>query len=347
MAAFDRVRRKANNDVNCMPKGGSVQKVGESARLRKSVVLLTIACLSTILFLVSPGLSARPNGVGSGVEEYDCGGSCHDKASTAVMSMTSSNLTPAKGASITVTVNVSGSQSGLILGVMIVSSLSPVPASTPSASGWVITADPAGDPDNNYYEMTNYAGLASLTWTVTAPSTDGTYTLYARVMHGASGSSTVEYAEDYKSGLSFAVGSTGTPGYPDVIITSPLAGEAVKGSVTVNANIPSSLPIAYASIRLDGTEIGNKTTTPFSWDIDTRAYADGNHIVNITAVDTAGHAGYQEVTMKIDNSAVNEEMIAWIWTMAAGSIAIIAWTGVLVVIALMIRRRHIEKGGKK
>lgn len=311
--------------------------------MRRNVLILTIACLSTIMFIASPLISARPNGVDSGVEQYDCGGSCHDKASTAIMTMGASNLNPEKSASVTVTVNVSGSQSGEILGVMIISALSPVPESVPTAAGWTITSDPGGAPGVNYYEIRNYAGQTSMTWTLTAPSTNGVYTLYARVMHGGG----AEYAADYTAGLSFVVGSSGTPGVPNVIITSPLAEETVKGTVTVNANIPSTTPVAYAVLRFDGVEIGNKTSAPYSWQIDTRTYPDGDHVVNVTAVDEAGHVGYKELTMTIDNARVNEQLLSWIWTMAAGTIAIVAWTGVLVVIALMIRRRHIMKAGGK
>jgi hypothetical protein len=257
--------------------------------------------------------------------------------------MGASNLNPEKSASVTVTVNVSGSQSGEILGVMIISALSPVPESVPTAAGWTITSDPGGAPGVNYYEIRNYAGQTSMTWTLTAPSANGVYTLYARVMHGGG----AEYAGDYTAGLSFVVGSSGTPGVPNVIITSPLAEETVKGTVTVNANIPSTTPVAYAVLRFDGVEIGNKTSAPYSWQIDTRTYPDGDHVVNVTAVDEAGHVGYKELTMTIDNARVNEQLLSWIWTMAAGTIAIVAWTGVLVVIALMIRRRHIMKAGGK
>jgi len=294
------------------------------------------------MFIASPLIMARPNGVGSGAEEYDCGGSCHDKASTAVMTMASSNLNPDKGASLTVTVDVTGGQSGPILGVMIISSLSPVPDSIPTATGWTITSDPGGEPGLNYYEIRDYAGQTTMTWTLTAPATNGVYTLYARVMHGGG----AEYAADYTTGLSFVVGATGTPGVPNVIITSPLSDETVKGTVTVNANIPSTTPVAYAALRFDGVEIGNRTVAPYSWQIDTRTYADGDHVINITAVDEAGHVGYEQLSMTIDNSKVNEELISWVWTMAAGSVAIVAWTGVLIVIALMIRRRHVKKGGE-
>lgn len=308
---------------------------------------MTAVCMLALLVLISPVIDARRNGVGSGTEEYDCGGSCHEVLSSATITMFASNLTPATGQSLTVTVNVSGGSSDAILGVMIVSSLSPVPASIPSAAGWVITSDPSGSATDNYHEITNYASQTSMIWTLAAPSQAGIYTLYARVMHGApSGASEVEYAKNYVDGLSFAVGSAGTPGIPNVILTSPTQGSTVESSMTVNANIPSIQPIAYAILKLDGVEIGNKSTAPFAWTIDTRAYADGDHVLNVTAVDVIGNVGYKQVTVNINNANANTELLSWVWTMAAGSIAIVAWIGVMIVVALMIRRRHILKEGK-
>lgn len=336
------IGQKSNNSVNIMPCSETKELIWESARLRKRIVLLTAVCMLAVLLVVSPLLSARQGGVPSSTQEYDCGGSCHNVLSSATISMTASNLTPSPGQSLTVTVNVNGGQSGNLLGVMVVSSLSPVQASVPTSAGWGISSDPSGSTQFNYYEIPNYASQTSMTWTLIAPSQEGTYTLYARAMHGGG----AEYAKDYVSGLSFTVGNVATPGFPDVIITSPTSGSEVKGTITVNANIPSDNPIAFASLKIDGNEIGNKSIAPFAWNIDTQAYADGNHVINITAVDTIGRAGYKQVTVTVDNAAVNTELLAWVWTMAAGTIAIVAWTAVMIVIALMIRRRHISKGAK-
>lgn len=310
--------------------------------MRKRIVLLTAICLLAVLVVVSPLLSARMGGIGSSTEQYGCAGSCHQVQSGATITMSTSNLTPTPGQTITVTVNVSGGQSGPKLGVMVVSSRSSGDASLPTSAGWGISSDPSGSSIFNYYEISNYASQTSMTWTLTAPQQEGSYTLYARVMHGGGD----DYSKDYVNGLSFVVGSIGTPGVPNVIITSPTTGSEVIGTIAVDANIPSDLPIAYASLRIDGTEIGNKSVAPYSWNIDTQAYADGNHVINITAVDTAGHAGYKQVTITVNNAKTNTELLSWIWTMAAGTIAIVAWTGVMVVVALMIRRRHINKGAK-
>jgi hypothetical protein len=345
--ATSATHRNLNNGVNNIGFDDSNTRNVESVDLRKNITLMTAVGMLALLVLISPVIDARRNGVGSGTEEYDCGGSCHSVLSSATITMFASNLTPATGQSLTVTVNVSGGSSDAILGVMIVSSLSPVPASIPSAAGWVITTDPSGLATYNYHEITDYASQTSMTWTLTAPQQTGIYNLYARVMHGSpSGASEVEYAKDYVDGLSFIVGSAGLPGIPNVVLTSPTEGSTVKGSMTVNANIPSSQPIAYAVLKLDGVEIGNKTVAPFAWTIDTRAYADGDHVLNITALDVLGNAGYKQVTVDVDNSATNTELLSWVWTMAAGSIAIVAWIGVMIVVALMIRRRHTMKEGK-
>ena len=293
--------------------------------------------LALVLIIVgSPVLSARQGGVGSSTEEYDCGSSCHNKASTATVSMSASDTTLTPGQAVTVTVAVSGGQSGNILGVMLVTTLSPVPESIPAAKGWTINADPSGTTAYNYYEVTNYAGSGTYSWSLTAPEVDDAYQLFARVMHGGGDQA---FAVDDVVGVSIAVGSTGTPVGPIVSIISPTSGETVDGVVTITASIPSSEPLVYALLSIDGVAKENKSGAPFSWTLNTETLADGEHVINITAVDTLGKVGYKELTITIDNARANTLLLNWVWTMAAGSIAIIAIVSVSIVVALLIRRK--------
>jgi hypothetical protein len=79
--------------------------------------------------------------------------------------------------------------------------------------------------------------------------------------------------------------------------------------------------------------------------LNTENYIDGIHTINITVVDVEGNIGYKESTMTINNSEKNTEMFSWIVTMVVGSIAIVAAIGVLIVVALLIRRRVMGKRG--
>ena len=312
--------------------------------MRKGIVFLVLISAAVLLVAMAPAFSARPNGVGSGTEQYDCGGSCHETAGSASLSMWASNITPAPGGPVKVLVNASGGQvSDQIFGIMIVSERSPVPSSVPSSDGWTITQDPSGTATHNYYESTTYSGSTTMQWLLTAPSTPGIYTLYARAMHGLNN---VGYYEDYVAGVTFVVGNIGgATGIPVVVITSPQAEETVSGTVTVTAEVISNKTILYATLRLSGNIIGNSSSAPFTWIIDSDQYKDGGYALNVTVVDSEGQVGYKQETITISNAGTTHTLLGWVWTMAAGSIAILAWMGTLIVVALMIRRRHMLKGG--
>jgi hypothetical protein len=314
-----------------------INPLRESVHLRRGVSLILILGALTLMIGAAPVMTAYQGGVDSSSQEFDCGGSCHNKASTATLSMTASNSSLTPGASVTVSVSVTGGQAGSIIGVMLVTTLSAVPESLPSAKGWTITSDPSNTGSTfNYHEVTNYAGSGTYTWTLTAPQTNDAYQLYARVMHGGGGQA---FAANYAAGISFIVGTSGTQTGPVVAIISPTVGEKVDGSITISASIPSSVPLAYAILRIDGTIRENKTAGPFSWTLNTEELSDGEHVINVTAVDSNGKAGYNEISFTVDNAAANTLMLNWVWTMAAGSIAIIAIVSMMMVVALLIRRR--------
>jgi len=312
---------------------------------RGRIALLTIICLSIVIVTLAPSLLASPGGVTNGGvnnsnQKYDCGGSCHNAPSTASITMWASTQQVAPGGPLDVIVNVSGGQAVDILGVMIVSIKSPVPASIPTVDGWVIRSDPGGH-TFNYYETTTYSGSASMRWQLNAPTTTGHYTLHARIMHGGG----AEYAADSTAGVTFLVGNTSTTG-PTVIVTAPATGSTVKGVVSVEATILDNASMRYVVLKLDGVEISNKTNGPFNWSLESTIYKDGEHTLNVTAVDVNGKVGYQQITITISNAALKSGLLAWVWTMAAGTVAILAWVGVLMVVALMIRKRHLEGGLK-
>ena len=305
--------------------------------MRRSRILLVLALLVPIILAAAPLTNARLGGEGSGIRQYDCGSSCHVTPSTAVVTMSAPSLTVEKGGSVTVTVSVSGGNSGPILGVMLVASLSPDPSSLPSAAGWTITADPSGSGTNNYYEISSYAGLVSLQWSLTAPLTDGNYPLFARVHHGGGGEA--QFANN-EAGLSFLVGTGGISGAPVVNIISPSDWEYVEGVITVSASIQSSTPIAYALLQIDGVVVDNKSQEPFQWDVNTTEYANGELSLNVTAYDTNGSFGHKEITVNVNNPVAEKAVLNWVW-MAVGGVAIILG---IVAVALFMRKKPKEEG---
>lgn len=312
------------------------------------IVVLTMAAV-----VLAPTIGAYNNGAGSANREYDCGGSCHDTASSCSITMAASNLTPSPGGTLTVWVNVSGGEaSDSPLGVMLVSATT-TSNSLPSDDGWTITADPSGVTTYNYYEVPSYEDSVSFVWVLEAPTSLGIHMLFAREMHGNGGI----YATDYSTGLVFTVtdyssgdgdddgddGDGTTPGLPTIIITSPSNSATVKGNITVNANVVPMDDVASASLTIDGTLISTLTVAPFTWVVDTTNLAEGGHVLVVSVVDSTGNTASKEIAVFVDNESELVAMLEWIVTMGAGTVAIICLTMMLVVFALYVRKRTVTR----
>ncbi|MCU0852112.1 MAG: Ig-like domain-containing protein [Thermoplasmata archaeon] len=321
--------------------------------MRKLTFLLA-AALGLAAIVASPTIIAYNNGVSVHDYEYDCGGSCHDTQSTCAITMAASNVTPAPSMSLTLWVNITGGEAHASpLGVMIVSATS-TSNSLPSIDGWTIMADPSGSTAYNYYQITSYSDSASLMWQLTAPSTLGIHMLFAREMHGNGGI----YATDYSAGLMFTVATPADGGddggddggtvtnLPTLVITSPSNAATIKGNMTINANVVSVDEIVSAALKIDGNLIGQKTAAPFTWVIDTRNMTDGGHVIVISVTDSTGDTVTKEVAVFVDNESDMMSMLEWLVTMGAGTVAIISVSGMLVVLALYIRKRVVSRRGK-
>ncbi len=335
------IRRKHNNAAKVLRKNrGIEQPITESARLRKGHVFLILVALTTVAIIASPGINGFSGGVGDSNRQYGCSTGCHTVQSSSTITLTASATEIEPGATVTVTVTVTGGEaSASPLGVQIISALTSS-TSLPSDAGWTITSDPGGSTAYNYHEDESYTGSVTMTWTMTAPSAPGVYTLYAREIHGNGET----YKNDYSGGIAFIVGTV-QPGELTVFITSPTGGSEVSGTINVAATMIPADDVLYAILSVDGNEVDNKTAPPFTWALDTTQYADGAHVVKVTAVNSTGGTGTKEIAITVNNAAPGESILSWVWTMAAGALLIVALLSMFVVVALMIRRR-IVRGGK-
>ncbi len=239
---------------------------------------------------------------------------------------------------MTVTVTVTGGEAtGAPLGIMLLSALTST-GGMPSEEGWTITADPSGTTAYNYYQVNAYAASLAATWTMAAPATPGNYVLYAREVHGNGDT----YTNTNVAGVSFVVGTPGVAPGLQVIITSPAAGEEVSGSIIVNANLIPMENISYAILRIDGVVYDNKTSSLFAWTLDTTTFSNQAHTLNVTAVNATGGVGYDELTIVVNNAGGPKELLTWMLTIGAGSVALVASIGVAIVLALMIRKKIVE-----
>jgi len=334
-------RRNHNNTDKVLRISWGIGRFGpECVCLKKSHLFLALIAASIAVIIASPGISGYEGGVPDSNLDYGCSTNCHTKQSGSAITMDASATDLDIGQSVTVSVGVTGGEaSGTPLGVMIVSALTK-DGSLPSDAGWTITSDPTGSATNNYHEVGAYAGSVTMSWTLTAPSTAGVYTLYAREIHGNGDT----WKNDYSAGIAFIVGTI-APGELTVFITSPSSGSEVAGTISVAATMIPQGDISYAILSVDGNVVDNKGSGPFTWSLDTEQFTDGAHVIKVTAVNSTGAVGVEEIAVTINNAAAGETILSWVWTMAAGSLLIIAFLAMFIVMALMIRRR-VMKGGK-
>ena len=151
-------------------------------------------------------------------------------------------------------------------------------------------------------------------------------------------------ATDNSATMGFQEISVSVTGHvaPIVHIDNPTASGAYDGSITISANVTPGNGISYVVLRINGQQVANSTAAPFSWQVNTANYPDGNTVVNITAVDLSGKHGYSEMTVSIDNAGQEEPLIEMGATIVAGTLSIIALVLVLTTAVMFYRNK---KGG--
>jgi hypothetical protein len=127
---------------------------------------------------------------------------------------------------------------------------------------------------------------------------------------------------------------------PSVRIDNPTAGGAYAGTITVSANLTSGAGIGYVVLRINGQQVANTSTAPFSWQVNTANYPDGHAVINITAVDLAGKHGYSEMSISIDNAGQEEPLIEMAGTVIAGSLGIVAMLLTLTTAVMFYRNKR-------
>ncbi len=305
-------------------------------------LLIVLAALSLLMImLVSPVYGWAGGGGNNNYQYGDC--SCHNVESSASIDMTASSNELAPGDEVTVTVTVSGGvEANNPLGVMLLSKLGSNVGTTPDENGWKIISDTYGG-TNNYNEVPSYQGSANFKWTLQAPQEAGSYSLFAK-LESSSGSS--YFTKDFKAGLGFTVSESAGSGSSDstsctssedatatISVMSPASGATVDGNVTVKANINSSCgqTIALAELSIDGSPVAAKSKSPYLWTVDTKDLDDGAHLLNVTAVTSAGQMSAKELVITVVHASTDYiAKTAW----APTDIMFITVIGVFVIIGI-------------
>jgi len=107
--------------------------------------------------------------------------------------------------------------------------------------------------------------------------------------------------------LSWSTGPVDAP--PSVTIDSPLAGAVISGTaVPITATAVDDIGVVSVNFLVDGVVIGTDAAAPFEATWDSTTASEGNHVVSVTAFDTAGQSAGAQVSVSVDN--VNNAPIA-------------------------------------
>ena len=83
-----------------------------------------------------------------------------------------------------------------------------------------------------------------------------------------------------------------------------MPGSSLNRAVMLTATANDNVGVTEVRFFVDGELLGSDTTSPYSFEWDTSAEADGDHVLRVEAVDAAGNVGQSsEVTVTVRNMA--------------------------------------------
>jgi VWFA-related protein len=83
---------------------------------------------------------------------------------------------------------------------------------------------------------------------------------------------------------------------PPVVTVQGLAsGAEINAPLTLSVQVTGELPLKTLRIEVDGSLLAELASTPYEVSLDPAAYAAGNHVLRVEAIDTAGGAGATEL----------------------------------------------------
>jgi fibronectin type 3 domain-containing protein len=91
---------------------------------------------------------------------------------------------------------------------------------------------------------------------------------------------------------------------PAVSITSPANNTKVAGAVLVQASASDNIGVTKVEFYLNGALKSASTTSPYNWNMDSKAFSDGSYALTAKAYDAANNVGTSSaVTVNVSNAA--------------------------------------------
>jgi hypothetical protein len=139
----------------------------------------------------------------------------------------------------------------------------------------------------------NAGASASVSWTVSSSigTTDGTYTLDLSATPAGGTTGTTAHASLVVAGDKVA---------PTLSITSPAPGVVLSGGkATLSADASDASGISVVEFHVDGALLASDTRSPYTASWNLRRVAKGAHTITVRAVDGAGNATTQQVSVTV------------------------------------------------
>ena len=89
---------------------------------------------------------------------------------------------------------------------------------------------------------------------------------------------------------------------PTVNFTSPAAGAAVSGTVSVQVTAGDNVGVASVNLSMDGVLIGGDSSAPYTFSWNTTTVANGTHTLTATALDAAGNTANAALSVNVTNT---------------------------------------------
>ena len=95
---------------------------------------------------------------------------------------------------------------------------------------------------------------------------------------------------------------------PTVSITSPSHGSTVAGGVNVAVSASDNVGVSSISLAIDGAPFAVDGSSPYSFQWDTSAVANGQHVLTATAIDAAGQTSSFSVSVIVGNVVIADNV---------------------------------------
>jgi subtilisin family serine protease len=95
---------------------------------------------------------------------------------------------------------------------------------------------------------------------------------------------------------------------PLVSISFPVAAATVSGGVTVSVSASDNVGVSSVSLSIDGLPLAIDGVSPYDFQWDTTAVADGAHVLTAIASDAAGNSTSCSVSVNVSNFAVVDSL---------------------------------------